>query len=145
MQLKVKKLVKEAVLPKYATDGSNGLDLVATAVLVHPSYVEVRTGISVEIPEGYVGLLFSRSSISNRNLMLANGTGVIDNDYRGEVILRFKALNEGAHMFKYASNYKAGDKVGQLVIIPLPKVEVIEIKEVKETARGSGSFGSTGN
>lgn len=144
VSLKVKKLVKEAKLPKYATDGSNGLDLSCTAVVIKPEYVEIRTGITVEIPEGYVGILCARSSVSNKNMVLANGIGVIDSDYRGEICLRFKVLEDrAAGVFKYSQIYKEGEKCGQLLIMPLPKVNVVEVDELEETDRGSGGFGST--
>lgn len=146
MQLKVKKLNKEAVLPTYATDGSNGLDLTATAVVITNDYVEVRTAISVEIPNGYVGLLFPRSSITKTNMLLGNSVGVIDSDYRGEIILRFKVLEDSSvGLFKYKKIYKEGEKVGQLVLVAVPKLEVTEVTDLEDTKRGSGGFGSTGN
>ncbi len=145
MKLKVKKLVPEATLPKYATAGSNGLDLVATAIVIRPEYVEIRTGISVEIPKGYVGLLFPRSSISKKNMVMGNSVGVIDSDYRGELILNFKVLEENiAGPFKYSKLYKEGERVGQLVILPAPVIEVTEVESLDDTKRGEGRFGSTG-
>ena len=157
MKLKVKKLNSEATLPTYATPGSNALDLVATGIIVNPgftdsksgrvlkaNYVEVRTSIAVEIPKGYVGLLFPRSSISNTNQMLANAVGIIDSDYRGEIILKFKVLEEqSAGAFKYANTYQQGDKVGQLLLVQVPTLEVEEVEELTTTERGSGGFGST--
>jgi len=145
MKLNVRKLVPEATLPKYSTDGANGLDLVATAIVINPDYVEVRTGICVEIPPGYVGLLFPRSSIAKKNLVMANSVGVIDSDYRGEVMLRFKVLEISSYgAFKYAQLFNEGDKVGQLVIIAAPSIEINEVKELNETVRGSKQFGSSG-
>ncbi len=144
MKLKCKKLNPEAILPSYATDGSNGLDLTATAVIVHPDYVEVRTAISVEIPKGYVGLLFPRSSITKTNMMLGNSVGVIDSDYRGEIMFRFKVLEDSRNVFKYSKIYKQGEKVGQLLLVAAPKLEIEEVKDLEETERGDGSFGSTG-
>lgn len=144
MKLNVKKTTPDSVLPTYATDGSNALDLVCTAVVIHPDYAEVRTGISVEIPEGYVGLLFPRSSVSTKNLVMANSVGVIDSDYRGELMLRFKVLDQASRgAFKYSSLYNQGEKCGQLMVVPCPKLEVVEVKELGETVRGSGGFGST--
>jgi dUTP pyrophosphatase len=157
MKLKVKKLNSEAVLPKYATDGSNALDLVATGIIVNPgitdpksgrvlkaNYIEVRTSIAVEIPKGYVGLLFPRSSITNTNQILGNAVGVIDSDYRGEIVLRFKILEEqSAGAFKYANTYQQGDKVGQLLLVQVPTLEVEEVEELGNTERGLGGFGST--
>ncbi len=144
MKLKCKKLNPEAILPSYATDGSNGLDLTATAVIVHPDYVEVRTAISVEIPKGYVGLLFPRSSITKTNMMLGNSVGVIDSDYRGEIMFRFKVLEDSRNVFKYSKIYKQGEKVGQLLLVAAPKLEIEEVKDLEEAERGDGGFGSTG-
>lgn len=144
MQLKVKKLNPEATLPTYATDGSNGLDLTATGIVITPEYVEIRTAISVEIPEGYVGLLFARSSISKKNMLLANGVGVIDSDYRGEIMFRFKVLDDrNVGVLKYSKNYEQGDKVGQLIVVPIPKLEVVEVRELSDTKRNFGGFGSS--
>lgn len=144
MKLKVKKLVNDAVLPSYATEGSNGLDFTASGVVITPDYVEVRTGIAVEIPKGYVGLLFPRSSISKKNMVLANGVGVIDEDYRGEVTFRFKVLEDrAAGVNKYSKIYNQGEKIGQLLLVELPKIEVVEVEELDETVRGEGCFGST--
>jgi dUTP pyrophosphatase len=157
MKLKVKKLNLDATLPTYATDGSNGLDLVATSIINHKvkernkegrtlieEYVECRTGISVEIPKGYVGLLFPRSSVSKKNLVMANSVGVIDSDYRGEIMMRFKVLEVSSYgAFKDAYLYEQGDKIGQLILFQVPKLEVEEVKELGDTERGSGGFGST--
>lgn len=145
MTLKVKKLNPEASVPTYATDGSNGLDLVATGIVITPDFVEVRTGIAVEIPQGYVGLLFPRSSITTKNMVLGNSVGVIDSDYRGEVVLRFKVLEEhAAGLFKYSKVYKQGEKVGQLLLMAAPKLDIQEVTQLTTTERGTGGFGSTG-
>lgn len=146
MNLKVKKLTNEAVLPSYATDGSNGLDLTATAVIYHENVLEVRTGICVEIPQGYVGLLFPRSSISKKSFVLANSVGVIDSDYRGELILNFRVVPEtsSASIFKMATAYKVGERVGQLVLMECPKIVVEEVTDLADTARGDKGFGSSG-
>lgn len=146
MKLKVKKLVPDAVLPSYATDGSNGLDFTATGVVYREDIIEVRTGIAVEIPEGHVGLLFPRSSITKKNFVLANSVGVIDSDYRGEINFNFRIVPESnaAGMFKYNKAYKQGERVGQLVIVEIPKMEVVEVKDLSDTVRGTGGYGSTG-
>lgn len=145
MQLKVKKLTPESVLPKYANDGSNGLDLTVTAVVIHPEYAEFRTGIAVEIPKGYVGLLVPRSSVSEKNLVMANSCGIIDENYRGEISMRFKVLDSTSHgAFKYSKLYAQGERCGQLLVIPCPKLEVMEVESLDETVRGTGGFGSTG-
>lgn len=143
MKLKIKKLNKNATIPNYGTDFSAGLDLTATSEKFFAdgpvSYVEYGTGLSVEIPDGYVGLLFPRSSISsNTSLSLANSVGVVDSDYRGEIKLRFRNL-----MFGSGKKYNIGERVAQLVILPYPKIQIEEVDELNDTVRGSGGFGST--
>ena len=139
LHIKIKKLHEDAIIPKYAKAGDAGLDLTSVVSNISPNgYVEHKTGLAVEIPDGYVGLLFPRSSISKLDMTLANSVGVIDSGYRGEICLRFKRASNGKGM------YKVGDKVGQLVIIPYPKVELEEVTELDDTERGSGGFGSSG-
>lgn len=145
MIVKVKKLTENASLPIKGTDFSAGFDLVATSsknVAEGSSvFVEYGTGLAVEIPEGYCGLIFPRSSITaNTSLVLGNAVGLVDADYRGEIKLRFRPINQSSN-----KSYKVGEKVGQLVIMPYPKIEYVEVTELNETVRGSGSFGSTGN
>lgn len=143
MKLKVKRLVPDAKLPTKATEGSNGLDIYATAMIRTDKFVEYRTGLSFEIPKGYVGLLFSRSSVSNKPMVLANSVGVIDSDYRGEVTFRFKII-ESNKFLKYEDLYKEGDRIGQLLLVENPEIELEEVKDLSETKRGSGSYGSSG-
>jgi dUTP pyrophosphatase len=158
MQVKFKKLHEDAVLPSYAKPGDAGMDLTAVekGEVIHSAdllsdswyYVEYKTGISVEIPEGYVGLLFARSSISKSSLILANGVGVVDSGYRGEICLRFKIDNAlmGTYIDETSKpcTYKKGDRIGQLVIIPYPTIEPEFTEELTTTERGAGGFGSTG-
>src|SRR5690349_4826831 len=96
MILRFKKLLPGATIPKYAKPGDAALDLVAMNVVVEAQkdYIMISTGLAVEIPEGHVGLVFPRSSISSTDMMLANGVGVIDSGYRGEIMCRFKINNE---------------------------------------------------
>ena len=141
MKVRIKRLSENAVIPSYANLGDAGLDLVATYVKVedHNKYgfFEYGTGISIEIPEGYVGLIFPRSSISKTGLMLSNAVAVIDSSYRGEIKLRYKYVSGTA-------SYEVGDRVAQLIILPYPIVEFEEAEELSETQRSSGGFGSTG-
>jgi len=141
MQVKIKKLVKHAEIPQYSREGDAGLDLVATDVYHNREfdYVEFGTGLSIEIPKGYVGLLFPRSSISNTCHSLANSVGVIDSNYRGEIKLRFRTVEEKSYL-----EYSVGDRIGQLLIIPYPKVELLECQELKDSNRGQKGFGSSG-
>jgi len=144
LKIKVKKLHKDAVIPQYAKIGDAGLDLTATNIVVNNKYVAYKTGLAFEIPEGYVGLLFPRSSNCNKSLILSNSVGVLDSGYRGEVEFRYKytSVNETAEEFDV---YDIGDKVGQLVIIPYPQVELIESDDISQTERGEKGFGSTGS
>lgn len=137
MQVKFKKLHDNAVLPTYAKSGDAGADCVATAVESTDLYLEYKLGFSMEVPDGYVGLLFPRSSISKKDLMLANSIGVIDAGYRGEVAVRFKYGVGGDNQ------YGVGERVCQLIVIPYPKIEHIWADELSDTERGAGGFGST--
>lgn len=139
MKIKIKKLHPQAIAPSYAKNGDAGMDLRAVSVEndVHGNFV-CKTGIAMEIPEGYVGLLFPRSSVSKTSLALRNSVGVIDSGYRGEIMLKFGRINGQSPI------YNEGDKVGQIVIIPHPHVEFVEAEELSATERGEGGFGSTG-
>lgn len=106
------------------------------------AYVEYDTGVSIEIPEGYVGLLASRSSISNKDLIMCNGVGVIDSDYRGSIRFRFKiTTKEGNAIF--ANLYSVGERIGQILIVPSPEINMVKTNYTTSTERGSGGFGST--
>lgn len=140
MILKIKKLHDNAVIPSYAKPGDAGLDLVATDIIEESMYmVKYGTGLAVEIPEGYVGLLFPRSSVSKTNLTLANSVGVIDSGYRGQIMCVFNKINN-----PMLQSYKVGDKVAQLVIVAAPQFTINEVNELSTTERGNGGFGSTG-
>lgn len=144
MILKVKKLNEKAVIPTKANPGDAGLDLTAISTSQHLDRngitVEYGTGLAFEIPEGHVGLIFPRSSIHKTSLSLTNAVGVIDSGYRGEVKFKFRDLSNNI-----GKVYQIGDRVGQLVIIPIPEVEVVISEELSDTQRGSGAFGSTGS
>ena len=138
MKIKVKKLNDTAVISQYAKEGDAGLDLVATSRRMDKKgFIEFGTSLAIEIPSGYVGLVFPRSSISKVNMALANAVGVIDSGYRGEIMCRFKPSNAGQGV------YEVGDKVAQLMILPYPEIELIESEELSDTVRGDGGFGST--
>lgn len=157
MNVKIKKLHPDAIVPKYAKPGDAGLDLVAiTSGIVDQitGNVTFHTGLAVEIPEGYVGLIFPRSSISKTGMALSNAVGVIDSGYRGEIMLKFNLSGTCASMFLAQSLlrtnaetppvYSKGDKIGQLIIMPYPQIEFEEVEELSNTERGEGGFGSTG-
>ena len=143
LTVKFRKLVPEAVTPQYAQDGDAGMDLTATSVRVTDTFVEYRTGIAVEIPHGYVGLLFPRSSITKlpAGVSLKNSVGVIDSNYRGEILVRFELpYTKPAELLSMPIE---GDKVAQLIIMPYPKVHLEEVQELSDSNRGQGGFGST--
>ena len=141
MDVKIKKLDKKAVLPKYAKEGDAGMDLTATSKWYDDdNNVCYGTGIAMEIPNGYVGLVFPRSSNAKQDLILSNGVGVIDSGYRGEITFKYK-LVEDRHL---AKDYNVGDRVGQIIIMPYPKIEFVEVSELSETDRGNGGYGSSG-
>ena len=140
MKVRFKKLSEKAVTPQYAKPGDAGMDLVATSLVEGEVFYEYGTDIAVEIPEGYVGLLFPRSSISKTKQILANHVGVIDSGYRGELKVRFKTLN-----WDCGEIYRIGDRVCQLIIIPHPSIELEEVSELSETHRSDNGFGSSGN
>lgn len=143
MDVRVKKLVENAVVPKYAHDTDAGLDLTAVSIEID-SYGNVvyHTGLAIEIPEGYAGFLFPRSSVSKYNLSLCNCVGVIDSAYRGEIILKFNNIKGNINSTK--GFYEPGDRVGQLIILPYPKINLVESDELSDSERGEGGFGSTG-
>jgi len=138
--LKVKRLREDAVLPQRAHASDAGFDLVAVSVEEDRkrNVVVYGTGIAVEIPAGYVGLVFPRSSVYRHQLSLANCVGVIDSGYRGEVRLVFRIVQP------HISRYSLGDRVGQLVLMELPSVDVEESDELGGSDRGEGGFGSSG-
>jgi dUTP pyrophosphatase len=144
MQVRFKRLSDKAVIPSYAKPGDAGLDISAVYHKIDPehNYIEYFTGLAVEIPEGYVGLLFPRSSVSKTDLALANCVGVVDSGYRGELTFRYKFAKEA--YFASLKRYQDGDRIGQLVIMPYPTIEPIEAAELSDTERGTGGYGSTG-
>ena len=156
LEVKIKKLSKDAVTPTYAKHGDAGMDLTATS----KSYDEYGnacygTSLAFEIPHGYVGLLFPRSSNSKKELTLSNSVGVIDSGYRGEVLLKFKGavsiyetdLNHAGHfpcVGESADAYEIGDRIGQIIIMPIPHIEFNEVDTLEDSERGQGGFGSSG-
>jgi dUTP pyrophosphatase len=137
MQVKIKKLSPEAVIPTYAKDGDAGMDLVITDIKGENKYdITYGFGISMEIPEGFMGLVFPRSSIRKTDLVLSNAVGVIDSGYRGEIQATFKRTG--------LQKYEIGDRGAQIIIMPHPIVDFVEVDELTNTERGEGGFGSTG-
>jgi len=138
--VKVKKLDPNAVIPSYSKVGDAGMDLTITREIENTSFsVSYGFGIAMEIPQGYVGLVFPRSSVRNQDLILSNCVGVIDSGYRGELQATFKKTN-GLDSIKY----KVGDRGAQIIILPYPTIYMTEVPELSNTERGEGGFGSTG-
>ena len=144
MEIKVKKLVPEAVVPTRAHASDAGFDLVAVSrVIDEDGAVVYGTGLAFEIPEGYVGLVFPRSSVAKKDLVLSNCVGVIDAGYRGEVMAKFK-LMDSIYKHEVYRWYTVGERVCQIVFMKLPEVELVESDELSESERGAGGYGSTG-
>jgi len=152
-KLKFKKLNESAVLPTRAHPGDAGLDLTCVdGGTPNHSFTEYDTGIAVEIPEGYVGLVFPRSSISNQDFLLKNSVGVIDSGYTNSIKLRFYEAPDmnnlearyGMVNKKEIRKYKKGEKIGQLVVLQLPQFEATWTANLTTSERGKGGFGSSG-
>jgi dUTP pyrophosphatase len=137
MRIKIKKLHPDAVLPKYAKQGDAGMDLTAVSCEeLEYNHIKYSFGLAFEIPEGFVGFIFPRSSCYKQLQVLSNCVGVVDSGYRGEV---------SAVMIGTTDNsYHVGDRVAQLIVMPIPYVQFDEVDELSDTERGSGGYGSTG-
>lgn len=143
MTVRIKRLDEKAIIPTYGTEYSAGADLYAlldepVEILPHETQF-IHTGISAEIPEGYCGLVFARSSMgAKRGLAPANKVGVIDADYRGEIMVTLHNHSERSQIVY------PGERIAQLAIVPFLKAEFEETDELSDTTRGAGGFGSTG-
>jgi len=142
MKVKLKKLSSLAVIPQYAKNGDAGMDLVAISKEKKAGgIVTYDTGLAIEIPEGYVGLIFPRSSIHKYELSLANSIGVVDSGYRGSIIVKFRNTD-----WTEENNvtYDVGNKIAQLIIIPIPYIDFEVVEELSQSERAEGGFGSSG-
>ena len=153
MKVKIKKINPLAQIPSYAKSGDAGMDMIATSIISDtPTQITYGLGIALEIPKGFVGLVFPRSSIRKTGLQLSNSVGVIDSGYRGELQATFNKLFGGESMYdemkvkEIQPNdfYKVGDRVAQIMIIPHPPIEFDAVDELSDTETGEGGFGSTG-
>jgi len=164
MEVKIKKLVPEAILPSYSKVGDAGMDLTAISRSLvvkegEADYIEYKTGLAVKIPDGYFGLLVPRSSNSKVDMTLCNHAGIIDSGYIGEISFRYKIdavydeiklVNNAAHIYNEDTNpfkvfiHNVGDRIGQLIIMPYPQIEFKEVEELESTERGANGYGSTG-
>lgn len=144
MEIKIKKLKTNAVIPTRGSDYAAGYDLYACmeeeSVVIEPgSCAKIGTGLSIAVPEGYFGAIFARSGLATKQgLRPANCVGVADSDYRGEYIV---ALYNDSQEPRTVNN---GDRIAQLVIMPFLEAEFLECEELEDTLRGGGGFGSTG-
>jgi dUTP pyrophosphatase len=164
MEIRFKKLVPEAKTPIKLIDVDAGFDIFAISKNETPDFIEYLTGIAFEIPEGYVGLVFPRSSVTKYDLMLKNCVGVIDASYRGEIRCRFARVastefkdlllwNEDVMkkirgrieiIWSEEKQYEVGERIAQIVFLELPKITLVEAEELSDTQRGTGGFGHTG-
>ncbi|WP_282929671.1 dUTP diphosphatase [Anaerococcus sp. Marseille-Q7828] len=141
---KILKIMTDGQIPSYQTSGSCGIDLYCSNdedIIIEPGDMKkINTGLRVQIPQGFFGAVYPRSSTGvKRQLMLANTVGVIDSDYRGEIMI---------FMYNYGNDpqvIKNGDRIAQLVIQPYEKCELVQVESLDETDRGESGFGSTGN
>jgi dUTP pyrophosphatase len=173
MEIRYKKLIPEAKAPLKIIEVDAGFDLYSTSIIETPDFIEYKTGLAFEIPVGYAGFLFPRSSVTKYDLILKNSIGLIDASFRGEIVCRFaKVINDvfrdadcikekksfwGRLLSTKKSNFidiwflprkikkfEVGERVAQIVFIEIPKITLIEATELSETERGTGGFGHTG-
>ena len=141
--LRMKKLREGAVLPQRQTEGAAGYDLSAcleAPVTLQPGEgYPFPTGLAAEIPQGYAGMVFCRSGLGVKHgISLPNCVGVIDSDYRGELVVPLRNFGDGTYTIQ------PGERIAQLVIMPVLLPEIVEVEELSQTQRGQGGFGSTG-
>jgi dUTP pyrophosphatase len=141
MKVKMKRLHERAELPRKVYSGDAAFDFTAVEeeIDTQTGMLTYKLGWAIEIPPGYVGLFYPRSSIANKDIVLSNSVGVIDENYRGELMAKFKPLRPAK-----ARKYDVGERVVQLIIMPIPQIELTVVDELSNTERGTGSYGSTG-
>ena len=145
MIVRFKKLNENAVTPTYGKPGDACLDLTAVSKMYDANgNIVYGTGIAMEIPQGYVGLVFQRSSVASKDIILTNCVGVIDSGYRGEIMAKFKKIDPDNTFNKLSPEYNIGDRIAQIMILPIPFIELELAEELSESARGCGGYGSTG-
>jgi dUTP pyrophosphatase len=139
--VKVKLLDERAQLPAYAHEGDAGLDLTCVAIEHDPIFgiTTYRTGLAFDIPKGFAGFVYPRSSIYKTGEFFTNSVGVVDSGYKGEVTVKTAFLNKDAPTI-----YKVGDRVGQIVFMPVPVIQLVRTTDVGSSTRGAGGYGSTG-
>lgn len=155
MKVNFKKLNPLASIPSRSKEGDAGYDMTAVDIELKDNILTVHTGIAIEIPRGYAGFLFPRSSICKTDLSLTNSVGVIDSNYRGEIMCKFRINdtvieqnNDNLYIINSRNKprlYSVGDRCCQLIILPVPDITFEEQSELSSSERGTGGFGSTGN
>lgn len=145
MEIKFKKLDPRAVAPVRAHKSDAGFDMTATRITTELNecgqlILVYHTDIAVEIPDGWMGLVVPRSSIFKKSITLANCAGVIDSGYRGEITGKFRTTTDVV-----PAVFKEGERFAQLLILPVPEVQMIESDALSDSERGEGGYGSTGN
>lgn len=143
MKIKIKKLHPNAIIPSYAKEGDAGLDLTAISKThdIDSNTTIYGFGLAVELPPGHFGMIIPRSSIYKKTQVLTNHCGIIDENFRGEIKAIFRDSTSGN--FKY-NRYNVLERIVQLIILPLPNIEIYEVDELSESNRGSNGFGSSG-
>ena len=153
MEVKIKKLYENSLIPSKAHETDAGFDLyVANKEVDGNGNMVYGSGVAMEIPKGYVGLVFPRSSVANKGIILTNCVGVIDSCYRGEIMCKFKpvpsfcAYEEWVQDFNepMVRTYEIGDRFAQIIIMPYPEITFKEVSELAESERGTGGYGSSG-
>jgi len=139
MIINIKKLSSDAIIPTLANKGDAGLDITATSIEITDKYIQYGTSLAMEIPVGYKGCIYPRSSISNTNLTLCNSVGILDSSFRGEIFIRFDKRDHDV----LDGIYKVGDRVAQLVIEKVLDVNFRVVTKLDDTSRGTGGFGSS--
>ena len=140
MKVRIKKLYGDAILPTKAHDTDAGYDLyVNNTQLDAVGNIVYGSGVAMEIPRGYVGLVFPRSSIATKSLSLSNSVGVIDSGYRGEIMGKFRDVPTAP-----CNAYEVGERFAQIIILPYPDIEFEEAESLDDSDRGVGGYGSSG-
>ena len=143
MKVKIKLLHPLAEVPKKAYEHDAGFDLKAVSVSRDDYGNAVYgTGVSVRIPNGYVGLLFQRSSVAKKSQILSNAVGVVDAGSLGEITFKFRHLVDVRK--SAARPYEIGERIGQLIIMPIPSIDFVEVNDLGDSERGTGNYGSSG-
>jgi dUTP pyrophosphatase len=153
MEVKIKKLYKDSILPTKAHTTDAGYDLYAHSKSYdNDGNVVYGSGVAMEIPQGYVGLVFPRSSNAKKDLILSNSVGVIDSGFRGEISFKFKTCQQVRSDGVIAAPltvplvhcYDTKERIGQIIIMPYPNIEFVEVEELSDSERGDGGYGSSG-